>query len=164
MLFSSSISVLLLVTNTIGISEKVRIPKHISKPLFPGSFISRITRCGAASFNCSIVWEKSVTANTSYPFPFKGFLPGNIITYLNIDFLAAPLSNKVNFLLIKLANIDIVCLYCFIIYPINNILYTSMLQHIFNKYSVASGAVLYENMGDGSDEFAVLNNGCAAHE
>ena len=39
-----------------------------------------------------------------------------------------------------------------------------MLQHIFNKYSVASGAVLYENMGDGSDEFAVLNNGCAAHE
>ena len=46
--------------------RQVRIPEHISKPLFPGSFISRITRCGAASFNCSIVLEKSVTAKDVY--------------------------------------------------------------------------------------------------
>ena len=43
------------------LNKLLNMTEHISKPLFPGSFISRITRCGAASFNCSIVLEKSVT-------------------------------------------------------------------------------------------------------
>lgn len=41
-------------------------------------------------------------------FALKCLLPGNVITYLNINFFAAPLSNKVNFLFIELADIDIV--------------------------------------------------------
>lgn len=71
MLFSSSISVLLLVTNTIWTYEKVRIFEHISKPLFPGNFISKITKCGLNAFIFWIVYENSVTAKTSYPFPDK---------------------------------------------------------------------------------------------
>ena len=36
------------------------------------------------------------------------FLPGNVVADLNIKLLAASLSNKVDFLLIELADIDIV--------------------------------------------------------
>ena len=35
------------------------------------------------------------------------FLPGNVVADLNIKLLAASLSNKVDFLLIELADIDI---------------------------------------------------------
>ena len=41
-------------------------------------------------------------------FSLKCFLTGNVVAYLNIKLLAAPLSNKVNLLLIELADIDIV--------------------------------------------------------
>ena len=41
-------------------------------------------------------------------FSLKCFLPGNVVTDLNIKLLAASLSNKVDFLLIELADIDIV--------------------------------------------------------
>lgn len=47
MLLSSSMSVLLLVTKMIGRSEKARIWEQISKPLLPGSLMSRRTRWGA---------------------------------------------------------------------------------------------------------------------
>ena len=49
-LFNSSMSVLLLVTNTMGISEKLRICEHISKPLFPGNFISNRNKWGGKRF------------------------------------------------------------------------------------------------------------------
>ena len=39
---------------------------------------------------------------------FKCFLPGNVVADLNINLLAASLSNKVDLLLIELADIDIV--------------------------------------------------------
>ncbi len=64
-LFNSSMSVVLLVTNTMGISEKARIWEQISKPLFPGSRISKRTRCGFRVFTCSMVFEKSVTTAVS---------------------------------------------------------------------------------------------------
>lgn len=38
----------------------------------------------------------------------KCFLPGNVVADLNINLLAASLSNKVDFLLIELADINIV--------------------------------------------------------
>ena len=41
-------------------------------------------------------------------FSFKCFLPGNVVAYLNIDLLAASLSNKVDLLLIEFTDIDIV--------------------------------------------------------
>lgn len=41
-------------------------------------------------------------------FSFKCFLPGNVVAYLNIDLLAASLNNKIDFLLIELADINIV--------------------------------------------------------
>lgn len=41
-------------------------------------------------------------------FPFKDILPGNIIAYLNIDFLTPPLCHKIHFLLIKFSNINII--------------------------------------------------------
>ena len=41
-------------------------------------------------------------------FSLKCFLPGNIVAYLNINLFAASLSNKVDLLLIELADIDIV--------------------------------------------------------
>ena len=41
-------------------------------------------------------------------FSLKCFLPGNVVADLNINLLAASLSNKVDFLLIELADIDIV--------------------------------------------------------
>ena len=41
-------------------------------------------------------------------FSLKCFLPGNVVTDLNINLLAASLSNKVDLLLIELADIDIV--------------------------------------------------------
>lgn len=42
-------------------------------------------------------------------------------------------------------------------------LHFSMLQHVFNKYPVSSGAVLDENVGDCTDDLAVLDDGTAAH-
>mgnify|MGYP007085015822 CR=1 FL=1 len=41
-------------------------------------------------------------------FSLKCFLPGNVVADLNIKLLAASLSNKVDFLLIELADIDII--------------------------------------------------------
>ena len=41
-------------------------------------------------------------------FSFKCFLSGNVVADLNINLLAASLSNKVDFLLIELADINIV--------------------------------------------------------
>ena len=41
-------------------------------------------------------------------FSFKGFLPGDIVADLNIDFLTAFLGYKINFFLIQLSNINIV--------------------------------------------------------
>ena len=41
-------------------------------------------------------------------FPFKGFLSGDIIADLDIDFLAASLRYKVDFFLIQLSDIDII--------------------------------------------------------
>ena len=37
-------------------------------------------------------------------------------------------------------------------------------EHIFNEDAVAGSWVVDENMGHGADEFAVLDNGAAAHE
>lgn len=42
-------------------------------------------------------------------------------------------------------------------------LHFSMLQHVFNKDSVSSGAVLDEDVGDCADDLAVLDDGAAAH-
>lgn len=42
-------------------------------------------------------------------------------------------------------------------------LHFSMLQHVFNKDSISSGAVLDEDVGDCADELTVLDNGAAAH-
>lgn len=41
-------------------------------------------------------------------FPLKGFLSGDIIAYLNINLFTASLCNKVDFLLIELAHINII--------------------------------------------------------
>jgi len=41
-------------------------------------------------------------------FSLKCFLPGNVVADLNIKFLVASLSNKVDFLLIELADINII--------------------------------------------------------
>ena len=41
-------------------------------------------------------------------FSLKCFLTGNVVAYLNINLLAASLSNKVDFLLIEFADINIV--------------------------------------------------------
>ena len=38
-----------------------------------------------------------------------------------------------------------------------------MLEHVFDKDSVAFGAVLDEDVGYGADEFVVLDDGAAAH-
>lgn len=37
-------------------------------------------------------------------------------------------------------------------------------QHIFNKDPVAGIRGIYQNVGDGADEFAVLNDGTTGHE
>ena len=37
-------------------------------------------------------------------------------------------------------------------------------QHIFDKNPVTSCRVIYENMGDGAYQLAVLDNGTSAHE
>jgi hypothetical protein len=34
----------------------------------------------------------------------------------------------------------------------------SSIQHIFNEDAVAGGGVIYKNMGDGTNQFSVLNN------
>ena len=41
-------------------------------------------------------------------FSLKCFLPGNVVADLNINLFATSLSNKVDFLLIELADIDII--------------------------------------------------------
>ena len=45
---------------------------------------------------------------TRKAFSLKCFLPGNVVADLNIKFLVASLSNKVDFLLIELADINII--------------------------------------------------------
>ena len=37
-------------------------------------------------------------------------------------------------------------------------------KHVFYKNTVALGGVCYQDVGDGSDEFTVLNDGAATHE
>ena len=39
-----------------------------------------------------------------------------------------------------------------------------LVQHIFNKYSVPRGGIVYHNVGDGADELAILEYRRAAHE
>ena len=36
-------------------------------------------------------------------------------------------------------------------------------QHVFDKDPVAGIRVIYKDMGDGADEFAILDDGTAAH-
>ena len=36
-------------------------------------------------------------------------------------------------------------------------------QHCLSKHGVAAGGVVNEDVGDGADELAVLNNGATAH-
>ncbi len=38
-----------------------------------------------------------------------------------------------------------------------------MLEHVFNKYPISLCGVLDEYVGDGSDQFPVLDDGAAAH-
>ena len=38
------------------------------------------------------------------------------------------------------------------------------IQHIFYKNPVASGRIIHQHMGHGTDEFPILNNRTAAHE
>ncbi len=42
--------------------------------------------------------------------------------------------------------------------------YVGSIQHIFDNNSVSSYWVIYQNMGHGADELAILDNGTAAHE
>ena len=37
-------------------------------------------------------------------------------------------------------------------------------QHVFNEDAVAAGGVVYQHMGHRTYQFAVLNDGTAAHE
>ena len=37
-------------------------------------------------------------------------------------------------------------------------------QHILDEYSVPGIRGIYQNVGDGADEFAVLNDGTTGHE
>ena len=37
------------------------------------------------------------------------------------------------------------------------------IQHIFDEDAVALGGIIYENVGDGADEVAVLDNGATGH-
>ncbi len=39
----------------------------------------------------------------------------------------------------------------------------SCVQHIFNENSVTGSRVIDQHMGDGADQFAVLDDGAAAH-
>ena len=39
----------------------------------------------------------------------------------------------------------------------------SCVQHIFYKSAIAGGRIVNEDMGDGADQLAVLNNGAAGH-
>ena len=48
-------------------------------------------------------------------------------------------------------------------FPAFLVLPGSMRKHIFNKYPVAFGGILDEDVGDGADEFTILYNGAAAH-
>ena len=36
-------------------------------------------------------------------------------------------------------------------------------QHVFDEDAIAGGGVVDEDVGDGADEFAVLNDGTAGH-
>ena len=37
-------------------------------------------------------------------------------------------------------------------------------QHVFNEDAVAAGGVVDQDVGDGADQVAVLDNGTSAHE
>ena len=37
------------------------------------------------------------------------------------------------------------------------------IQHIFNEDAIAGGRIVNKDMGDGTHQFAVLDNGAAAH-
>ena len=39
----------------------------------------------------------------------------------------------------------------------------SSVQHVFDEDAVTHGGVVDENVGDGADEFAVLNDGATGH-
>ena len=73
-------------------------------------------------------------------FFLKCFLPGNVITYLNINFFAAPLSNKVNFLFIELADIDIVSTAKK--FDANDILINSAIVHISASQNCVSNTAV----------------------
>ena len=46
--------------------------------------------------------------------------------------------------------------------PLTNNLSRSI-QHIFNENAVARGGVVHKDMGHGTHQFAILNDGTAAH-
>ena len=71
MLFSSSISVLQLVTKIIGTLEMLRILEQIEKPLSLGNLISSNMRWGSSALKVSVTFEKSFTETAVYPLPRK---------------------------------------------------------------------------------------------
>ena len=77
-------------------------------------------------------------------FSLKCFLPGNVVADLNINLLAASLSNKVDLLLIELADIDIVSTAKK--FNANNIFIYSAVIHISaSQYCISNTAVTQEN-------------------
>ena len=42
--------------------------------------------------------------------------------------------------------------------------FTYLIEHVLNKYAVSSRRVIDENVGDSSNELAILNDWAAAHE
>ena len=77
-------------------------------------------------------------------FSLKCFLPGNVVTDLNINLLAASLSNKVDLLLIELADIDIVSTAKKL--DANDVFIYSAVIHISaSQYCISNTAVTQEN-------------------
>ena len=73
-------------------------------------------------------------------FSLKCFLPGNVVAYLNINLLAASLSNKVDFLLIELTDINIVSTAKK--FNTDHILIDSAIVHISaSQYCISNAAV-----------------------
>ena len=73
-------------------------------------------------------------------FSLKCFLPGNVVADLNINLLAASLSDKVDLLLIELADIDIVSTAKK--FDANDILINSAIVHISASQNCVSNAAV----------------------
>ena len=46
----------------------------------------------------------------------------------------------------------------------DNVILCRRVQHIFDEDAITRCGVIYQNVGHGADELAVLENGAAAHE